>query len=283
MLSKQRAMDLASEFASSSKQLAAKSLGPHKVSWPRYDLSSRGRLRLKRIVERFLCLREDDSSHCPPAAIQVPASVKDGNGFVVKLANTCFEWFKRKSSPVEPKEEEEENDKDKEDNEEEEQEKEEVEEEKEEEEEEKEEDEDAFAVFRPVIKSMDLGTLPTYASSIRRSEAGMSSNQTTEFECTVDFKPMMGSFHALFPIVFNDGVRWLFKVPAAGYAGHWDESAARSLTSEALTMRMLQQKTSVPVPKVHSYNSSLENEFHCPFILMDFIDGKPLYESKSFI
>lgn len=281
MLSKQRALDLASEFASSSKQLAAKSFGPHKVSWPRYNLSSRGRLRLKRIIERFLCLREDDSSLCPPASIQVPAAVNDGKGFVVKLANTCFDCFQRKSSSTTLKEEvKEENDEEKEDegkteNEEEINENEEYEEGK--------EDEDAFATFKPVVDSMDLDTLPAYASSIRRSEAGMSSNQTTDFECTVDFKSMVGAFHILFPVVFNDGVKWLFKIPAAGYAGHWDESAARSLTSEALTMRMLQQKTSVPVPKVHSYNSSLDNQFHCPFILMDLIDGKPLYESKFLV
>ena len=147
-------------------------------------------------------------------------------------------------------------------------------------EEEDDDDDDPLATFRTVLETMDLDTLPAYASSLRRSEAGVSSNEAAEFECTVDFKLMMGSFHVLFPVVFNDGVKWLFKVPSAGYAGLWDDSAARSLKSEALTMRMLQLKTSIPVPTVHKYDSSLDNEFKCPFILMDFLNGKPLYESK---
>ena len=285
MLFKQRVLDLAREFASSSKQLALKSIEPHTASLPDFDLSRWGRLRFDRIIEYFLCLSDDDSTLCPPASIQVPAPVKDGKKFVVKLAITCLDWLKDKSSFTMPKEKaekniEEDEEETKEDKEEIEEDDEETEEAEEEDEEENEEDEDPFAKFKQVVASMDLDTLPTYASSLRRTEAGISSKETADFECTVDFKSMAGSFHILFPVVFNDGVKWLFKIPAVGYAGHWNESAARSLKSEALTMRMIQQKTSIPVPTVHSYDSSLDNEFNCPFILMDFIDGRPLYQSK---
>lgn len=84
----------------------------------------------------------------------------------------------------------------------------------------------------------------------------------------------------VFPVIFSDGVQWLFRVPAAGRAGRWDSSAARNLRSEAMTMRLLRQKTSIPVPKVYAFESSLDNDFKCPFILMERMGGEALYESK---
>lgn len=53
---------------------------------------------------------------------------------------------------------------------------------------------------------------------------------------------------------------------------------ARSLRSEALTMRYLRKITTIPIPEVFSFSESCDNELNCPFILMKYIDGKPLYD-----
>ena len=51
--------------------------------------SNRGRLRLKRMVERFLCLRPDDASSHLPASIRVTSPDKSKKGVCKKSANEC--------------------------------------------------------------------------------------------------------------------------------------------------------------------------------------------------
>ena len=248
MFSKERLLDLASSLASSATQIAVKSLGQREVFCPHDDYSGQDRLHLKRVIERFLCVGEEDTSSDPPALIGEPAADDGAKDFFfffsVSWVKSCRSWLKRKyiSSKATGK--------------------------------------GSFSTFEQVMKNMDLSTLPAYASSLRRSKAAAGLDETANFECTVKYSPMLGSFHALFPVVFKDGVRWLFKIPAAGHIGRWDSSAARALRSEALTMQMLQRQTSIPIPKVYSFDASLDNNFKCPFILMEYIDGEPLYKSK---
>ena len=43
-------------------------------------------------------------------------------------------------------------------------------------------------------------------------------------------------------------------------------------------MRFLKKRTTIPIPAVHAYSSSLDNILHCPFILMDFVEGISAYD-----
>ena len=70
----------------------------------------------------------------------------------------------------------------------------------------------------------------------------------------------------------------MFKVPMTGYKGRFDDQAAQALTSEAMTMRLVRRDTNIPVPDVYSFDASLDNEAHCPFIMMEYLQGRPLYE-----
>ena len=70
----------------------------------------------------------------------------------------------------------------------------------------------------------------------------------------------------------------MFKVPMTGYKGRFDDQAAQALTSEAMTMRLVKRDTNIPVPDVYSFDASLDNEAHCPFIMMEYLQGRPLYE-----
>ena len=247
MFSKGRLLDLASSLAISASHIALKPLGQRIAFWTRNDFSGQGRLRLKHGIEQFLCLREEAMSSCPPALIREPAAGHNRKDLFVNMAKSCCSWFKRKYMSRRAK------------------------------------GKGSISTFEQVLKNMKLSTLPAYASSLRRSRAGAGLDQTSSFGCTLEISPMLGSFHVLFPLVFEDGVRWLFKIPAAGYLGRWDSSAARALRSEALTMQMLQQRTSIPIPTVYSFDTSLDNTFGCPFILMEHLGGEPLYESKHHV
>lgn len=43
-------------------------------------------------------------------------------------------------------------------------------------------------------------------------------------------------------------------------------------------MRMIKQTTTMPIPTVHDFDASADNEIGCPYILMDFLKGKPLWQ-----
>ncbi|KAL2008156.1 hypothetical protein VTN00DRAFT_8138 [Thermoascus crustaceus] len=113
---------------------------------------------------------------------------------------------------------------------------------------ESEEDEDR-ELFSSVMASIRLDLVPGYASTVRRKINHDNEHQELEphlplllgkIESTVTIgSPLFGSYHVLFPVRFSNGVRWLLKVPSNGTRDRFDESAARALRSEALTMRLL--------------------------------------------
>ena len=95
-------------------------------------------------------------------------------------------------------------------------------------------------------------------------------------KCTLQPQPLYGSFNILFQLNFSDGVSWLLKVPARGHLGTFNKSDAEALKSEALTMRLIKSQTSIPIPVVYAFDTTLDNDVKCPYILMEYIDAPPL-------
>ncbi|KAL8817800.1 MAG: hypothetical protein Q9191_008075, partial [Dirinaria sp. TL-2023a] len=148
-----------------------------------------------------------------------------------------------------------------------------------------EDEEEDLSRFDQVFECIDFGKVAAYATSVRRSQKDadptgshdMADPLELEIDCDIMGPPLYGSFHILFPLAFKDGKKWILKVPAAGYRGKWDSLAANSLRSEALVMRKLASETTIPLPTVYSFDTSLENQLKCPFILMEYMEGSPLY------
>ena len=115
------------------------------------------------------------------------------------------------------------------------------------------------------LKQPLMGEHPPSASIIRR------------IPCKVDPNPASGSFNLIFFINFDDGEIWVLKISGNGHSRCWDEFAAGALESEALTMRWIKGKTTIPVPEVYGFDSSMDNAIGCPYIMMEYIKGKSLY------
>ncbi|KAI9932228.1 hypothetical protein MW887_009738 [Aspergillus wentii] len=43
-------------------------------------------------------------------------------------------------------------------------------------------------------------------------------------------------------------------------------------------MPLLKRETIIPIPQVHAFHAGLDNSLEYPFILMDFVDGIPLFD-----
>ena len=137
--------------------------------------------------------------------------------------------------------------------------------------------------FRGVLQSMNLEALPTYASRVRQFGhclTNMSSSKTfrdsSSATCKIIELPLCGSYHIVFTIEFDDGVKWMLKVSANGH--RFDSVASAALVSEARTMQLIKAETTIPVPAVYAFESTSHNDLNVPFILMERLDGQPLYQ-----
>lgn len=131
-------------------------------------------------------------------------------------------------------------------------------------------------VFGPIRDLIDLQAVAEYCTRLRESlEPGDHGDDFLAIDLATS---MHGSFNISWKVVFSDGASWLFKVPAAGTPDRFSDAHAEALRSEACTMRLLRRETSIPVPEVFAFSDSCSNELGHPFILMQYIEGRPLYE-----
>ena len=136
--------------------------------------------------------------------------------------------------------------------------------------------------FGKVLQNMDMDNIPNFASSIRqhghRSVVTKSTQALSEaclVKCRLLLPPVSGSYNIVFPIEFEDGVKWMLKIHANG--DHFDPVAATALESEVRTMQMIRKETIIPVPTIYAFDTSSQNALLSPFILMERLDGRPLY------
>ena len=144
--------------------------------------------------------------------------------------------------------------------------------------------EDRKSLFAPVLGRVGLVALAQFASSLWKQrnvspEIALVSEIGGRNICKVTKTPYFGSCHAIFPLKFEDGSRWVLKIPANGVPDEWTEMAGQRLRTEALTMRFLRRETTIPVPEVFAFDPTCSNKLQCPFILMEFINGTPLQKA----
>ncbi|KAB8255641.1 kinase-like domain-containing protein [Aspergillus pseudonomiae] len=134
--------------------------------------------------------------------------------------------------------------------------------------------EDDMATFQQVLNHLDLAKIPPFVLSIRQQGENAEDGTSTCTSCSVLPERFFGSNNILFPLEFNTGERWTLKIPVHGYPGGFNHMYARVLTTEASTMQFLRRKTTIPIPTVFSFSATLDNDLGCPYILMEYIDGK---------
>lgn len=132
--------------------------------------------------------------------------------------------------------------------------------------------------FKSVLDRIKLEKIPALASTVRQKAQAQDSLSSPNVlsSCRIIGDLLAGSYHISFRLRFGDGVEWILKIPANGHPRCWDSLAAKALRSEALTMRMIKSQTTILVPTVYAFDQSTENEIGCPYILMDFLQGKSL-------
>ncbi|KAI4181716.1 MAG: hypothetical protein LQ346_006717 [Caloplaca aetnensis] len=145
---------------------------------------------------------------------------------------------------------------------------------------------DGMQKFKAVIAQANMKRAAQLATRIRfqgtkdaHSQSGaLRRFHQLRFSCRVMLAATHhGSYNVLFTIRFLDGVRWLLRIPANGTLEKWDEDSAQALTSEVLTMKLIRNNSSIPVPRIFGFSATTANELRCPYILMERIGGINLF------
>ncbi|KAF7544173.1 hypothetical protein G7Z17_g10163 [Cylindrodendrum hubeiense] len=132
---------------------------------------------------------------------------------------------------------------------------------------------DNAELFTEVLARLDKDSLSKLAAVTRQQSELEYDGQSPIVE-----RPIYGSYNVLLPLAFPDGIRWLAKIPVNGTPIHWDAVSSGALSAEANTMRLLKRETTIPIPYVFGFSATTDNPICCPYILLSFIPGKPLYE-----
>ncbi|PLB47162.1 hypothetical protein P170DRAFT_448837 [Aspergillus steynii IBT 23096] len=83
---------------------------------------------------------------------------------------------------------------------------------------------------------------------------------------------MNGSYNVCQKFVFDDGTIWILRLPRARSVA--PEYADEKVAMEVEALRLIREKTSIPVPEVYAWGLARENTLGLgPFILMSFING----------
>ncbi|THH30558.1 hypothetical protein EUX98_g3635 [Antrodiella citrinella] len=87
---------------------------------------------------------------------------------------------------------------------------------------------------------------------------------------------VMGGTNYHIPILFADGDSWMCRIHRTNIAAPPPDLLSRILQSEVTTMQFL-ATTRIPVPRIHDFAFTPDNPVGIPYILMDRIDGRPMY------
>ncbi|TFB06008.1 hypothetical protein CCMA1212_001428 [Trichoderma ghanense] len=84
-----------------------------------------------------------------------------------------------------------------------------------------------------------------------------------------------GSYNIAY-IVESESIRLVIRVPCTGWGSGMTPTAAQAMESQIATMRLIRDKTSMPVPEIHAFDTTANNEIGAPYLCMSFLPGKPV-------
>jgi hypothetical protein len=114
------------------------------------------------------------------------------------------------------------------------------------------------------LSSVDWQALTAYAASKRQGTL-----------CSLLPDIGLGYNHMVRILEFTDGVKWVarLRLPALAESSTSEEVLEAKSNSEFRTMSLLQQRSDLPVPRVHAYEARSDCNVKASFMLMDCLEG----------
>ncbi|EGP92530.1 uncharacterized protein MYCGRDRAFT_107001 [Zymoseptoria tritici IPO323] len=85
-----------------------------------------------------------------------------------------------------------------------------------------------------------------------------------------------GAFNVAYIMVNSQGKKLCVRVPACGWSERWNQTDADLLRATALGMKYIEKTSQLPIPRILSYDATMDNEIGAPYIVMTFLEGTSL-------
>ena len=91
--------------------------------------------------------------------------------------------------------------------------------------------------------------------------------------CAVDPQCTHGGSHLVRTISFQDGSKWIARLRMITLTTENENELSGLVQREVDCMRLVKERTTIPVPTVFGYNASARNEVGASFMLMECLSG----------
>ncbi|KAI0536545.1 kinase-like domain-containing protein [Xylaria digitata] len=92
-------------------------------------------------------------------------------------------------------------------------------------------------------------------------------------ECRVNLTHFTSGFNnVVLELAFSDHVYWIARIPHQVL----DNGDRTAMLSEIATMKVIKKHTSIPIPQVFDFETSADQPFGYPFVLMEYLGGRTL-------
>lgn len=104
-------------------------------------------------------------------------------------------------------------------------------------------------------------------------------SQSQRLTCTIDESCFaLGRNSIVFEIIFSDQSQWIVRIrlPDDDGLNEEEDSVETSMVSEIATMKLIASRTSIPIPKIYSFDVRANNAFGFRYVLMQALPGRHL-------
>ncbi|KAL6809370.1 kinase-like domain-containing protein [Trichoderma sp. SZMC 28013] len=92
-------------------------------------------------------------------------------------------------------------------------------------------------------------------------------------KCDINLNCFTSGFNnVVLELAFSDEVYWIVRIPYQDF----NDSDRISMLSEIATMKIIQEKTTIPIPRVFEFEASADQPFGYPYIIMEYLSGRIL-------
>lgn len=124
-----------------------------------------------------------------------------------------------------------------------------------------------------ILSSADFEYLEMQALRLRQQQEDLS----VDIECRINRERCTsGYYNIILEVAFTDGVYWIARVPYRHVFSYTVEDTRISLLSEIATLKVVHERTSIPVPQIFGFETTDNQPFGHPYVLMEYMPGRTL-------
>ena len=112
--------------------------------------------------------------------------------------------------------------------------------------------------------------------SLIRLAMDVRNSKLTDQEDTVSCRvidQLNGSFNMVYILQFDDGLKYVIRLPALGWGNRWTPAAKKAFDSQVLTMHLIRRMTAIPLPDILAFDATQGNPLKTPYMVISFISG----------